>query len=558
MTQGLFAHHSLLTTDYPGAPPAPPAPPAPAPAVQPPASAPIAFSAVVRETLYGERTVAISSTTMATVTCADASMTVRASPAVPGLTWAYSAGALTVSGTPTQQGQWRVVVTFIASDGSNAARGSTEHEVTIEDFGVAFTVGTCANPVVRIGETVDVTLCSPTTAKYVDVFAVPNQRIPVVPTPPAVSASGIVLTWTPGATSSGTLKLQGTIADTAPLGATVLTVEYRRKGNQQTLFATSQHTITVQPRYEAPTPAPAPSPAPPAPAPSPPPAPTPAPAPFIGPDSLFASVKVLMHFNAATGIAADVKGNTFTNYGATLVPGVVGDAASFTGADTYISGTVPGLAGADGELCIEAMVQLDAQCVAELLEPAALGRFGFCPVATLLGADGRPVWMLGFLSSVVGQGGVLVKSYAPVFLPRGPNIPNNQPFGQYIIAGYPEQTAAPGRFVHIAGLMRVNALNAAQFNMTSWSDFRYRGQIGVGEVNQLTAAPSATLRIGGGVPGGGPDLIRNTTFVPFRGLIDELRGTANRRYTAVFNGDPGFAVPTTLAVPAPKLPWPNY
>ena len=97
--------------------PAPPAPPTPP---EPPQAEPITFSAVTRASLFGVIGSAISSTTLATITCADASMTIRQSETVAGLTFSYSAGVLTVAGTPTGSTRvQRVVVSYIASDGSN-------------------------------------------------------------------------------------------------------------------------------------------------------------------------------------------------------------------------------------------------------------------------------------------------------------------------------------------------------------------------------------------------------------------------------------------------------
>ena len=264
MMGSLLAQHVPLITDYPGAPPPPPAPPAPPTPPQPPLAEPIAFSAVVRPDLFGIIGDAISTTTLATITCADVSMTIVLSEAVAGLTFSYSANVLTVAGTPTGSTRvQRVVVSYIASDGSNSVRGSTSHDLTLVNASEVLSIGSMAGASGRVGLPLSATLASPSANYLVGVTAHPSALVP---------GCEVGFAWTKASpTSSGTLTLAGTPTQA---GTYSMTVGFRSGALQ---LGESTHAVVIAPSYQAPAPAPAPTPAPPAPSPSPPPAPTPAP-----------------------------------------------------------------------------------------------------------------------------------------------------------------------------------------------------------------------------------------------------------------------------------------
>lgn len=521
--------------------------------LQPPASEPIAFSAVTRASLFGVVGGAISSTTLATITCADADMTVSVSHAIPGLTFSYSANVLSVSGTPTGPSSFtRVVVSYIASDGSNSVRGSTEHEITIVDASEVLTIGSMAGAAGRVGVPLSATLASPSTNYEVDVRIAANS---------AIAGLAPSLAWTIGSGSaSGTLTLAGT---PTLAGTYSLEVDYYGFG---VLIGTSTHEVVIASAYRPAPPAPSPSPAPPAPSPSPPPAPTPAPAPGRGPDSLFAHVKVLMHFDTATGLATDVKGNTFTNQGVTSGTGAVAQGGVFTSATTTLEATVSGIDGADGDLTVEAMVDIDATAWSALMDGAIFGN-RFCPVVTLLDSAGAVVWTLGFASApkLTGTPGRYV-------VPTMFNSLTGEQFGFpagnqcAVTHAYPDLYTRPGRFVHLAMTRRGNPVSPTDnsYDQGTWFDGAAGGQRRVPYLDLLKTAPSGTLRIGGVCPQIEYVIAsvasRNVQIVPFSGVIDELRITAYQRYVSYLfpgllaQGQQVSAIPDHARV----IPWPNY
>lgn len=526
-------------------------PPEPTPQPLPPE--PIAFNAVIRPSLFGVVGSAISSTTLATITCADADMTVALSHAVPGLTFSYASNVLSVAGTPTgPSSMTRVVVTYIASDGSNSVRGSTEHEITIVDASEVLTIGSMAGASGRVGVPLTATLASPSTNYEVDVRITPNSSVPGL-TP--------ALSWTVGSGSaSGSLTISGT---PTTAGTYSLEVDYTGFGVN---IGTSTHAIVIAAAYQPPAPAPSPTPAPPAPAPSPPPAPTPAPAPGRGPDTLFPHVKVLMHFDAATGIATDVKGNTFTNQGATLGTGAVSEGAVFTSAATKIEGSVAGIDGASGTLCVEAMVDIDATAW-NALTSGSLADNRFCPVVTLMNSSGEVVWTLGFASSrnLTGPAGRYVR---PTMFNALTGFQFGYPVGSQcaVTHAYPDLTSRPGRFVHLAATRRANPVSPTDdsYDQGTWFDGLAGGQRRVPYISLLKTAATGTLRIGGVCPRIeyviAEVMQRDVTIVPFSGAIDELRITAYQRYVdylfpgLLALGQQVSAIPAHARV----IPWPNY
>lgn len=541
MIGAIFAQHAPLLRDYPGAPPTPPAPPAPPQSPQPPVAEPIAFNAVTRASLFGIIGSAISSTTLATITCADAAMPIMQSEVVAGLTFSYSAGVLSVAGTPTGSTRvQRVVVSYIASDGSNSVRGSTSHEITLVNASEVLTIGSQAGTAGRVGHPLSATLANPSANYNVNVTAHPAGLIP---------GCTAALDWTPGATSSGTLTLAGT---PTRAGALPLVVNYRSGAIQ---IGASVHSVVIAPAYEALPAAPAPTPAPAPPAPSAPPAPTPTPAPGMGPDPLLASVKVLMHFDAATGLAYDHMGNPVTNIGVASTTGAVNEAGLFAGAEvgapTFMAVEVAGCDGLDEALTAECMADISAATWATLT--AAGDDTRFCPVLTYCTAAGEIVWSLGVISQILRIGYVSVREtraafYAPLSEASG-NRESIYPIGRVLIE-------SPARLVHLCGMLKESPGVGFDALGAVWFD----GAPAIGSAAYLQSRRradllGARLQIGGAVSGV-PSLSLGppATIVPFGGAIDEVRITTASRYADNLTLNPVYRIAPAERV----IPWPNY
>lgn len=542
MFASIFAAHQPYITPEQVPPPTPAAPPAPTPSPQPPVAQPIAFSAVTRASLFGVTGSAIGSTTLATITCADASMTISMSEVVPGLTFSYAANVLTVAGTPTTPtGVHRLVVSYIASDGTNSVRGTTAHEITIVSASEVLTIGPMAGASLKVGRYFTAVMASPTTNYAVDVTASPQGRVP------GCAAS---LIWSKGVGSgSGSLVFSGTPTEA---GTYALAVNFYANG---ILLGTSTHAVVVAEAYSAASPAPAPSPAPSPPAPSAPPAPAPAPAPGVGPDPSISGVVTLMHFNAVPGIAYDERGRTFTNAGATLATGAVAEGAEFTGGNTAIRAALSQFDGVASGFSVECMADIGEAAWAALMATGDDVRF--CPVVSYVTPTGVTLWALGFYSApYYAQGNI-----API----GRSVRAlmyHYSAGMEIATGSAANSRItlnrrPARFVHIAGNVRSTA--ALYFEAYAWLDGTDSG----GGMNSLRAAAipntqANTLQIGAACP-----QFRNTSntqplvnIVPFSGVLDELRITTPGRFNALQPGDGGLAQP----IPATQrvIPWPNY
>ena len=543
MIAGILSIHTPLTRDYPGAPPPPPAPPAPPDPPIPPLPEPIAFSAVTRGSLFGITGAATGSITLATITCADASMTIRLSEAVPGLIFTYAANVLTVAGTPTTPtGVHRVVVSYIASGAIKTIRGSTEHVITIVSASEVLTIGSMAGASGRVGVPMVEVLASPSTNFAVDVTAAATSLVPGV---------SPLLAWTRGSsTGAGVLAAVGipTLA-----GTYSLVVDYRMG---TILLGTSTHAIVIAAAYQAPAPAPAPTPAPPAPSPSPPPAPAPAPAPGLGPDPMLSSVRALLRFNADTGLAYDHRENTFTNTGVSTTSGAVAEAGLFSGAEvgppTFIKGQVNGCDGSDSMLTAECMVDIGASAWAALTAAGQATRF--CPVVTYVSADGAVVWSLGFGSWVVSQNGVISRIVIALHwtaLSSSQNIgsQNNSVLciSDRIIAD------RPARFVHLAHCRKPHLTD--QFVGATWIDGYPGLSGGLAQQVKLVSAAAGSVLIGGAIPR--IEYLLSTTRdvegVAFSGAIDEVRITAASRYSAKTGTSP-----SALLASDRVIPWPNY
>lgn len=523
MISGIFAQHQSLIRDYPSAPPPPPAPPAPPTPPQPPQPQPIAFSVIARDSLFGITGSAIGTITLATVTCTDGAMTISASEAVPGLTFSYAAKVLTISGTPTTPtGVHRVVVSYIASDGSNTIRGSTTHEITIVAVAEVLTIGTIAGITGRVGDPLNQVICTPTANFDANVLSFGNTTI-----------RGLTAQWTWNrALRTGELRLIGTpLEGFGPNGG----YSFAFIANQQVIGSGSSSCTIVQ-GHQAPAPAPAPAPSPAPPAPSPPPAPAPAPAPGLGPDPLFSAVKALLHFNSATGLLTDVKGNVFSATGTVSSDvGAVAEGLRTSGV-SFIQGQVNDIdAATNFNFTAECMVDLGQTAWDALNAPGTDERY--CAVLTYLSATGQAIWMLGFAR---WSGSVF-----PIFW----HLASSQIFPRSISSFLGEIPSRPARFVHLAYssfALSGNGRGALWLDGAPMSPVAFR----VGD----DAAAGGSLRIGGVTPA-----IRylvnakDALCIPFDGVIDEVRVTPVCRYQA-YIGSSATAIPLASRV----IPWPNY
>jgi hypothetical protein len=273
-----------------------------------------------------------------------------------------------------------------------------------------------------------------------------------------------------------------------------------------------------------------------------------------------------MHFNSATGIATDVKGNTITNTGATLAAGAVGEAASFTSAATRMEGSIAGIDGADGTLTVEAMANLSAAGWTAMTG-GSLSDVRFSPVATLIDESGDVVWALGFMSTrhLTGPAGRYVVG---AFYNGLTGFQFGNPAGSSSAStySYPRLETNPGRFVHLAGCRRRNPVSVSDgdYDQGTWVDGVAGGQRIVADLALLRSAPTGTLRIGGATPtmeyANANVGLRKVTLVPFMGLIDELRITAYARNAAqILPGMGGLGQQVSAIEPfARVIPWPNY
>lgn len=295
MSANLLAQHVALIRDYVTTVPTP-APPAPAPPPAPVAPpVPPAFVVLAVPAIDLTISTAISpAKSLAAITTAETAVLAQANVSIPGCTVNVVGSpvtGITLTGTPTTAGLYRLVLTYVRNDGSGLILGSSLHDITVIDPAVLFVAGSNANYTGRAGVPVNVTLCSPTLALNANVLGFPDVTVP------GCVAS---LTWTQGGTSSGTFRLVGT--PTTP-GTYNMTVSYF---NGARLIGTSVHIITITAAWNPAPPPPPPAPAPPAPAPAPAPspAPVPSPPPRPGADPFFALVKMLHSFNAAQEIGA--------------------------------------------------------------------------------------------------------------------------------------------------------------------------------------------------------------------------------------------------------------
>jgi hypothetical protein len=275
----------------------------------------------------------------------------------------------------------------------------------------------------------------------------------------------------------------------------------------------------------------------------------------MGPDPLLASVKVLMHFDAATGLAYDHMGNTVTNTGVSSTTGAVSEGGQFSGTEvgppTFMTVAVAGCDGLDEALTVECMADINAATWATLT--AAGDDTRFCPALTYRTASGEVVWALGIISQMLRLGSVSVREtraafYAPLFEASG-NRESIYPIGNLL-------TARPARFVHLCGMLKVSAGVGFDALGAVWFD----GAPAIGSAAYLQSRRradliGARLQIGGAVSGipsfslGPP-----ATIVSFGGAIDEVRVTAASRYADSLTLTPVYRIALAERV----IPWPNY
>ena len=562
----IIAAHSLLIRDYTVVPTAPPAPPAPPTAPSPPQVNPIAFGAVTRAGMFGIIGSAIASTTLATITCADAAMTIAQSETVAGLTFSYAAKVLSVAGTPTGSTRvQRVVISYISSDGNSTVRGSTAHEITLVSASEVLSIGSMFGVSGRVGFPLSATLASPTSNYACDVRGTASSLVP------GLTAA---LTWTRGASSgSGTLNLSGTPTQG---GTFSLVVNYTANG--QSLGA-STHAVVIVASYEAPAPTPAPAPAPSPPAPAPPPAPTPAPAPGLGPDPYLTQTRVLMRFDHhlvevtlpifnlnERGSVAVVNNVTMLDGGA-LAPGpvrttpsVYNSAALFDGARAWVDlpviagSVVSGITGmANTPLAVECMVNIGEAAFNALNRPADFGQ-RMCPVIYLRGSDGEVIWALGFVSDRQVYNGFTYQSVVR----SGFFMRNARGYASLTVG--PVIILRPNRFVHLAGAIDYSQSGVGWDTLLGcWFDGVSSGlsaekalKSNLRVIDENTYPMS--LRIGGGAGYIQPYTAGNVAIVPFDGAVDEVRVTAGGRYADRL----AFSAVYTITRDKLVLPWPNY
>lgn len=570
MFSNFLAQHQPYMRDYG------PATAAPAPSITPSPAPPeddaIAFSAAEKPCLWGTVGSAMGSTTLATITCADASMTAERSLSIAGLTFAYAANVLSVSGTPTgPSGVFRLVVSYISSDGNRTVRGSTEHEITIWDTSEELTIGDMESAAGKVGRPLTATLASPAANFPVDVVALPQTMVPGLT---------VALDWTVGVSDAdGDLTISGTPTEA---GTFTLTVNYSGRGTE---LGTSTHTIIVAEAFEAIPSAPAAAPGPAAPAPAPAPACTPAPAPPVGPDAGLEFTQVLMRFDAqgldtaaeeAVALALDRRGNTFsvlTMSGGALASttGAVSGGALFSDGGR-ISGTAAALVNTAGEYestTVECMV--DVSSTSTLWSAPATSLRYYMPIVTTMSpagaAGGAVIWTFGLISIGTGPipGEYTTRQVFPCFMVRTENttlVRGDVTYRWYTQAafGFPINTR-PGRFIHLAGMLK----NGSPCKVAAWGDGMapYSGTCAT--FTGRLRRDLSTIHIGtipGGAlhsfldiidPNGDPFVISG--LLPPRMALDELRIKTTDHYGSLITGSN-----TQADIPAASrvIPWPNY
>ena len=204
-------------------------------------------------------------------------------------------------------------------------------------------------------------------------------------------------------------------------------------------------------------------------------------------------------------------------------------------------GIVPGASGADGLLAAECMVDIDADCWADLTAAAgSLPRF-VTVMSIVTGKPSAPFsWALGFIS----YPGTVAQPARRVYAAAAIGVANSVPA---IVLG-PSVTGLPDRYVHLA-LGRKQSATAGQYQQSVWFGGE-SGPISSGSIASLVSGTTETLNVGYQTIGSSIHAGANVySGVIFEGRIDELRATAAGRYTDYIG--------TTLPPAARVIPWPN-
>lgn len=543
---------------------------APSPAPPPAGVAPTVFTVLAVSPIDFTMSTAISpARTLATITTAVTSILVDASLTIPGCAVNVVGSpvtSITLSGTPTTAGDYRLVLTYLKNDGTSTVLGSSTHQIAVIDNTILFVAGSCTSLTARNGQYVDTVLCSPTIARNVDVVISVNNYVQTEPQnfQGYTSTNGLVWAWTPGGSSSGTLRVKGVLA--SPLGGISLLVTYLEALTGRVL-GTSGHTITVVSASTPPPspPAPAPAPTPPTPAPAPSPAAAPAPGAQPPADAHWASVLALYRFDSGAfgdryAAIPTILGASFTN-AKTAAAGLGGWAQSDAGASglaAYFNGgaglheAVPSSWDASsGDLTVECYVRDDN--TSGLYWSGTVGgpTAGtlLCPVVSMLMPDGALVWVLGFLSKWIGGRGRVVY---PFFSQETRGTDRANPNAPMWVIGQ-ELTSRSGRFTHLSGMWDRGAAvkQGVWYGGAGGNTAESYGLPGTG----LPMPAGGFLQVGGSCPApnialtGGPTI---TGIAPLYGAVDELRLAKAARNT--FSGS------TTVAITdaARGIPWPNY
>lgn len=579
MFPSLVASQSPTVQEFGAPSPAPaPAPPAPAPAGAPPMPGPApeprqAFSVVAVPDLFCIVGTFVPSSTVATATCDDAAPLLHVSQQVPGLTFSIAGKVVRVEGTPAAPADLhRVVLSFLASDGSLATLGACTLHVQVVDASEVLTVGAMGNATGKVGYPASASLVTVTTNYGVQVTAVARLTI---------EGLSWVFNWTRGTSSgSGTMQMTGTPVQAGTYEAGF---DYYARGR---LVGSSTHTVQIVAAHE-------PLPAPPAaaPAPSPPaivapPAPVAVVAAETGPDALWGSTVTLARFDdegSGEFVQDLAAGLDWVNEGAEVVPGLTGTAARFSTAATRVVRSAPDLqivTPADESLTVDVMVKFAADSALWSMRPGR--RTLFVPVVHAANRGGALLWALGLklwsrFTPFGVEDAVVIE---PVFLMGGagfiqayaPDAVTGENTLLQIDAQMQEATGlpiafAPGRYCHMRGLFAAFSGNRKQ---AVWFDGIAPANCFVG-LNYMDRPDPANcqIQVGGtcDVPGRSlsprafgvlrPDgrVGRYDEVLPLVADVDELRITKAGRNTAFLTGLTG---QSNLPESARTPPWRNY
>jgi hypothetical protein len=504
--------------------------PVPAPP-ETPTQSPLRFQAIEVECLDATESAALGSTVIANIDTDSNGPDVVFTNVPPGLTPVFTwigplTGTLAVAGTPTAPGTYRLTATFYEHL-TLKALGTTECDVTIWPAAGTFTVGVMSSPsLIEKMPAGDggALLASPSANYNVDVSVVANRSVP---------GMTLLAAWTPGATSSGTVRLIGT---PNKAGSYAITLTYRRISTCEIRdLATSTHTVLVTALVAPPAPAPAPSPAP---APAPAPAPTP-PGISLGPvpDTFTSSVAILQQWNNSRIVMYEV-GDSRVDFVAWYMdatgrhemqdPGVSGEGAGDAGSNSSLSYCFVGDSRwqTDGNMTADCFYRMSAADLAYLFGASTETRLLCVMSLNSTASTGNFMWKLGYSSSLEGGRRVV----RPTFMQGRVGGPSGsspiQAFG-------PEIAPPPYAFFHLAGQV---VLSGATTEIAAWHN-----GVGGGATKIVTSGQSYRLVSGNtfqthdnaGRPNCSPTGgLKYPGAKSPTGNLDQIRVTKAQRYTA--------------------------